>query len=468
MIRTVRQAGEGRRRRLARLLPLCVGLTAGDCDLREAFRGRVEVAARANAHALTVERLAATVAAGRNIPAEPDVVARWTHRWVEYSLFAQRIAAGDSLLDSATVVRAAWPSVYGALVTALHDRLVGERLDLAWAVDSAYAAGDHRLIRHVLIRTRPDMTAAERLEARRRAEAVWGRLVNGGAWQAANALNEDPGAQARGGSVGVIARGQTAPDFEAAAFALRPGELSEVTATGFGYHVIHRPRLEDVRAEYAAAIEQALVQRLDSLYLADLEGRWRIRVRRGAAPLMREVAQAPYLGYGSDRVLATYGGGAFTVADFVRWLFTRPAREQQLVPMADDRQLAEFLGSLVRNEVLLHEARAAGLALDDSTFRALRDTHADQLWQLRAALALDSALAGAAEPDARRRAAEQAADRYMERLAHDLQDAVFVPPFLADRLRETAAWSVSYAGLEQALARAAALRARAEQGVSDG
>lgn len=430
------------------------------CSLRDTFSGTVRVAARAAGDELAVEELAQAVAAGLTIPTERDMMVRWTHRWVEYSLFAQRVATGDSLLDSATVVRVMWPGVYRAVVGAFHDQLIAERLDVDRAVDSTYAAGDLRLIRHILIRTRPDMSPADRLAAQRKAEGIWGRLVNGESWARANEQNEDPGAKQRGGSLGVVQRGETVPEFEAVAFALGPGELSRVSQTSFGFHIVQRPELTTVREEYAAAIEGALVQRVDSAYLAELEGRWQIRIKRGAAPAMREAAQVPYLAGGSDRVLGTYRDGRFTVADFARWLATRSAREQQLIPVADDEQLTEFAHSLIRNEVLMREARFAGMPLAPASLAELTRQLGEIVTQLRTALALDSAMAGLLDRELRRQAALEAADRYFRRLAVNVQDAVVVPSSLAERLKEESDWGVSYAGVEQARQRAIALRAQ--------
>ena len=51
--------------------------------------------------------------------------------------------------------------------------------------------------------------------------------------------SEDPGTAQNGGDLGFFAKGRMVPEFEAAAFKLKPNSISEVIQTNYGYHIIY-------------------------------------------------------------------------------------------------------------------------------------------------------------------------------------------------------------------------------------
>jgi parvulin-like peptidyl-prolyl isomerase len=93
-----------------------------------------------------------------------------------------------------------------------------------------------------IVKPQPSDSADAR--ARRKAESILAELRRGGDFEAiARRDSQDPSAQ-QGGMLGWFHAGQMVREFEQVAFALRPGDISPVVKTEFGYHII---KLEKVR-----------------------------------------------------------------------------------------------------------------------------------------------------------------------------------------------------------------------------
>ena len=86
----------------------------------------------------------------------------------------------------------------------------------------------------------------------------------------AKRVSEDPGSGSQGGDLGCFPRGRMVPEFDAAAFALDAGQVSDVVKTSFGYHVIKAvSRKEEAVPPFAQVKEQirqgVLTDRVEAL-----------------------------------------------------------------------------------------------------------------------------------------------------------------------------------------------------------
>ena len=92
---------------------------------------------------------------------------------------------------------------------------------------------------HILIGVNQNATPAEKTQARAKADAAL-KQVRGGTDFAtvARAQSQDPGSAPNGGDLGFFPKGQMTPAFEEAAFKLKPGAVSGVVETPFGFHII--------------------------------------------------------------------------------------------------------------------------------------------------------------------------------------------------------------------------------------
>jgi parvulin-like peptidyl-prolyl isomerase len=119
---------------------------------------------------------------------------------------------------------------------------------------------------HILIAAPQTADAAQKQQAKAKAEEILKQARAPGADFAklARETSQDPGSAPNGGDLGAFEKGQMAPTFEAAAFQLKPGTISGVVETPFGFHIIKvfehtQPRTVPL-AEVAPKVKEFLTQ----------------------------------------------------------------------------------------------------------------------------------------------------------------------------------------------------------------
>ena len=101
--------------------------------------------------------------------------------------------------------------------------------------------GPRGLIRpaHILMLTKQQATDAELSEAKRRIDSCYQALQNGADFEElARKVSQDPGSSRNGGVLGWCGQNQLVKEFEDAAFALEPGQMSQPVQSPFGWHII--------------------------------------------------------------------------------------------------------------------------------------------------------------------------------------------------------------------------------------
>jgi len=101
-----------------------------------------------------------------------------------------------------------------------------------------FKQGENIRASHILCGIDPKATAEEKKKAKEKAEALLKEIKAGKDFAELAKTNSTCPSSAQGGDLGEFGRGQMVPSFEAAAFALKPGEVSGVVETQFGYHII--------------------------------------------------------------------------------------------------------------------------------------------------------------------------------------------------------------------------------------
>src|SRR5947209_7044920 len=94
-------------------------------------------------------------------------------------------------------------------------------------------------VRHILVKTEPNASEAEKQKAKQKALDIEKQLKAGAKFEdLAKKYSEDPGSKDSGGLYKGVVRNQMVPAFDKVAFSLKPGEISDPVQTDFGYHII--------------------------------------------------------------------------------------------------------------------------------------------------------------------------------------------------------------------------------------
>ncbi|MBI5658686.1 MAG: SurA N-terminal domain-containing protein [Nitrosomonadales bacterium] len=103
-----------------------------------------------------------------------------------------------------------------------------------------FGTQEQRQAAHILISVAAQASVADRQAARAKAEQLLQQAKQSPAKFAelARQHSQDPGSAPNGGDLGMFARGLMVKPFDDAAFQLKPGEISDLVQSDFGFHII--------------------------------------------------------------------------------------------------------------------------------------------------------------------------------------------------------------------------------------
>ncbi len=154
-------------------------------------------------------------------------------------------------------------------------------------------------VRHILVKVAPDAGDEEKAAARKKIEGIQARLKKGEDFASLAKAYSDCSSAKNGGDLGFFSRGQMVDKFEKAAFALKPGQMSDIVETRFGYHIIlceeKKPvkllSLDDVKDGIAEQFKKERVVAKLGPYIEDLKKKSTIEIR--VLPSEQDIKEQP-------------------------------------------------------------------------------------------------------------------------------------------------------------------------------
>ncbi len=121
----------------------------------------------------------------------------------------------------------------------LQDKVSDQAIQNYYTANQAQYQERKAHLRHILLRTNPNLTDTERQAKRTTIQEAQSKIKAGKDFvKIAADYSEDANSAKKGGDLGWMKEGAVDKNFSAAAFALEPGAVSDIVETPFGYHLI--------------------------------------------------------------------------------------------------------------------------------------------------------------------------------------------------------------------------------------
>jgi len=447
-------------------LAAVAAFTLSACSgLKDALNAHTDWVARAGSAELSVTKLANLLGKSR-APVRKDIAKSIANVWSDYQLLGMAAAHGDSLNDPKLIDEAMWPAIANMKAKKWYDVV-----SKGWGVEDTAAAkrqwdsGQILAADHILLLTQ-GMNDAQKAAVKKKADSLRTKVTAANFAATATKNSQDQQSARQGGSLGIFPKGSMVPEFEKALVALKPGEISPVIQTQYGYHIIHRPTYDQIKSQLLAASKGRTVAVAESTYLAKLEQNGKIEVKKDAPTVVRAVGNDPDAYRRDKTVLATSTAGNFTTSRLVGWLETLPpqARVLDQIKQSPDSLLVQLVRNFVKNELVLKQADSAKVQIDPAEMAQLHASFTNAVRTAWAQLGvLPASLTDSAKSEGdREKLAVKRIDVYFTRLLQEQAAFVSVPTPLSNILREKYKYSFNDAGFDRAVQEAAKIRSSAD------
>ena len=339
---------------------------------------------------LTETRLADLLVLAQPFPLDSAAVEDLVWHWVGAAAIAQ-VSSNEDLYDGEEVVRfSTWLEREESILQQEREQRLGETVVVdSSMVERFFRDGSYRLLAHVLRRVGAETTQEERALQRRTAQRILDELIAGGSWSAAVSESEDSDTREASGLLGLLGRGELLPELDRVAFQLQPGQVSGITQTSRGFHILHRPRLEEVSDLYAMHLRDRFLTEAEERSDQGLLVQRSWLISSDAITSLREIADDPSAWLGTDLLLGSWQGGTLSAEMAARYVLALPPAARREMVASPDESLGAFVEQLAVRGIRLGDARERGLELSEEVLVQLKESHQADVRQWYQGLAID-------------------------------------------------------------------------------
>jgi hypothetical protein len=434
--------------------------------LKDALTAHVDLVARAGSQELSTQRLVQMMTAA-GVPPKKEVAVAISNLWINYQLLGQAGAKGDTIGDNRAVDDAMW-----AQIAQLKSKKFYENVAKSFpAVDAStfeakYNDGAMLAARHILFMAQAGQMKPTQIDSVKREAEKVRKMVNATNFAEMAKKYSKDGSAAQGGDLGVFAKGAMVPEFEKGLVALKPGEVSGLVQSPFGFHIIKRETWAEAKDKFTATYGKGANQAAESTFLANMEKGAAVEVKPNAAKTVKALAE-DIDGYREDKsVIATSRSGDLTAAKLAKWIAAFPpqARIREQITQAPDSAIPYFVKNVMRNDMVLRAADSAKVQLDTAEVNNIRRAfHSSLMGAMNSLRVSPAALADSAKTTSEKeRLAAARVEAYLDLLLKNQAQFVDVSEPVSSALRKKFEARVVTAGVVRAVAEAEKAKAKAD------
>ena len=365
-------------------------LACAACDVNP-YDGRSDIAAEAGDATLSPAEVTTWVSRvpGRTPTKNDAGFAALT--WIDYTLLAQTVAGNAPLLDSATAFAALMPERTLVPLRRWHDTLVTRRPRVAADVpDTLFADDGIRVFQGIFLRVSDPEDVRAITALRQTAESLLTAARAPGADFAALARerSQDGTAQS-GGWLPPGRRRAFPPEFERAAWRIKPGEIGGVLSRG-GFHIVRRPALEEVRDRLRVYAESLATRRADSVYADSLVLARGLTLGENVPSRIRAFFADPSVRDKDAAPIVRWVDGELKLDEASAWIDMLPARAYLDLRGTSDVILEQFARELGQQKMMLGEAEKNGITVTPAEWTAMYEGYRRAVGAALALLGADS------------------------------------------------------------------------------
>jgi hypothetical protein len=243
------------------------------------------------------------------------------------------------------------------------------------------------LVRHILFFSERWRTPAERQAAEEKARGAL-RLLREGADFAETAarMSEEPGAESRQGLLTPGREGAWVDEFWAAASALEVGEISGVTETRYGFHILRLEGREVVPfREARSRVARDVADRIEDPQAVLTS--WMETAKRSLELRAVSTESLP-----DSATIAAWPGGRLTIADLAAWSTTELATSVAVGPSPGSPGEATSVETLALRRLALDEAERRVLEVPEQERAEIARRWDDMVYRWSTSLGFDSGM----------------------------------------------------------------------------